>query len=168
VTIKYTSIFHSKALPNAPKLGFLVWKQTLWQPWHTCQTRSLSEPKNVLWKATLPSRGKQANHGHAEAASSQAWVKSCHVCDAFFSSRADAATCGRPNRSGKADGVAQIGTKKNPHMTCVHPTPPPLSPSLPPRHMFWKTCSAQKCPGLMFFLLLYSKRVPPHPFRAAS
>jgi hypothetical protein len=30
--IKYTSIFHSKALQNLPKLRFLVWKQTIWQP----------------------------------------------------------------------------------------------------------------------------------------
>jgi hypothetical protein len=26
--IKYNNIFHSKALQNLPKLGFLVWKQT--------------------------------------------------------------------------------------------------------------------------------------------
>jgi hypothetical protein len=32
MTIKYTSIFHYKALQNLPKLGFLVWKQTIWQP----------------------------------------------------------------------------------------------------------------------------------------
>jgi hypothetical protein len=31
--VKYTSIFHSKALHNLPKLGFLVWKQTIWQRW---------------------------------------------------------------------------------------------------------------------------------------
>jgi hypothetical protein len=30
---KNTNIFHSKALPNIPKLGFLVWKYTIWQPW---------------------------------------------------------------------------------------------------------------------------------------
>jgi hypothetical protein len=29
---RYTNIFHSKALQNLPKLGFLVWKQTIWQP----------------------------------------------------------------------------------------------------------------------------------------
>jgi hypothetical protein len=28
----YTSIFHYKALQNLPKLGFLVWKQTIWKP----------------------------------------------------------------------------------------------------------------------------------------
>jgi hypothetical protein len=33
ITIKYTSIFYSKVLQNLPKLGFLVWKQTIWQPW---------------------------------------------------------------------------------------------------------------------------------------
>jgi hypothetical protein len=30
--IKYNNIFHSKAIQNLPKLGFLVWKQTIWQP----------------------------------------------------------------------------------------------------------------------------------------
>jgi hypothetical protein len=32
VSIKYTNIFHSKTLQNFPKFGFLVWKQTIWQP----------------------------------------------------------------------------------------------------------------------------------------
>jgi hypothetical protein len=31
---KYNNIFHSKALQNLPKLGFLVRKQTIWQPWY--------------------------------------------------------------------------------------------------------------------------------------
>jgi hypothetical protein len=30
--IKCNNIFHSKALQNLPKLGLLVWKQTIWQP----------------------------------------------------------------------------------------------------------------------------------------
>jgi hypothetical protein len=30
--IKYINNFRSKALQNFPKLGFLVWKQTIWQP----------------------------------------------------------------------------------------------------------------------------------------
>jgi hypothetical protein len=33
MTIKYTNIFHSKALQNLPKLGVLVWKTGIWQPW---------------------------------------------------------------------------------------------------------------------------------------
>jgi hypothetical protein len=33
VSIKYTIIFHCKTLQNLPKFGFLVWKQTIWQPW---------------------------------------------------------------------------------------------------------------------------------------
>jgi hypothetical protein len=33
VAIKYINIFQSKALQNLPKLGCLVWKQTIWQPW---------------------------------------------------------------------------------------------------------------------------------------
>jgi hypothetical protein len=31
-TIKYNNIVHSKALQNVPESGFLVWKQTIWQP----------------------------------------------------------------------------------------------------------------------------------------
>jgi hypothetical protein len=31
--IEYTNLFHSKVLQNLPKLGFLVWKYTIWQPW---------------------------------------------------------------------------------------------------------------------------------------
>jgi hypothetical protein len=30
---KYTNIFHSKALQNLPKFGFLVGKNTIWQSW---------------------------------------------------------------------------------------------------------------------------------------
>jgi hypothetical protein len=33
VSIKYSNIFHCKNLQNLPKFGFLVWKQTIWQPW---------------------------------------------------------------------------------------------------------------------------------------
>jgi hypothetical protein len=33
MTIQYTNIFHSKALQNLRKLGFLVWKHIIWQPW---------------------------------------------------------------------------------------------------------------------------------------
>jgi hypothetical protein len=33
MVIKYTNIFNCKTLQNLPKLGFLVWKQTIWQPW---------------------------------------------------------------------------------------------------------------------------------------
>jgi hypothetical protein len=32
VAINYTNIFHCKTLQNLPKFGFLVWKQTIWQP----------------------------------------------------------------------------------------------------------------------------------------
>jgi hypothetical protein len=32
MAIKYTRIFHCKKLKNLPKFGFLVWKQTIWQP----------------------------------------------------------------------------------------------------------------------------------------
>jgi hypothetical protein len=35
MVIKYTKIFHSKTHQNLPKFGFLVWKQTIWQPWRT-------------------------------------------------------------------------------------------------------------------------------------
>jgi hypothetical protein len=35
VALKYTNIFHSKAFQNIPKLVFLYWKYTIWQPWST-------------------------------------------------------------------------------------------------------------------------------------
>jgi hypothetical protein len=33
MTVKYTNMFLCKALQNLPKLGFLVWKYTIWQHW---------------------------------------------------------------------------------------------------------------------------------------
>jgi hypothetical protein len=30
-----TSIIHSKAYQNEPKLWYFVWKYTIWQPWST-------------------------------------------------------------------------------------------------------------------------------------
>jgi hypothetical protein len=33
VSIKYINMFQCKTLQNLPKFGFLVWKQTIWQPW---------------------------------------------------------------------------------------------------------------------------------------
>jgi hypothetical protein len=33
MAIKYTNTFHFKTLQNLPKLGFLVRKETIWQPW---------------------------------------------------------------------------------------------------------------------------------------
>jgi hypothetical protein len=35
MAIKHINIFQSKDLRKLPKLGFLVWKQTIWQPWST-------------------------------------------------------------------------------------------------------------------------------------
>jgi hypothetical protein len=31
--IEYTNLFHSKTLQNLPKMGFWVWKYTIWQTW---------------------------------------------------------------------------------------------------------------------------------------
>jgi hypothetical protein len=46
--IKYHNIFHSKALQNLPKLGFLDWKYAIWQPWCTLQRRL--KLKSSHWK----------------------------------------------------------------------------------------------------------------------
>jgi hypothetical protein len=40
MAIKYINIFQSKAIQNLPESGFLVWKQTIWQPCST-STRNL-------------------------------------------------------------------------------------------------------------------------------
>jgi hypothetical protein len=56
MTIKYTSIFHSKALQNWSKLGFLDWKQTIWQPWperRVCQTCAFFRSKKSFQRSTL-------------------------------------------------------------------------------------------------------------------
>jgi hypothetical protein len=52
MAIKYTNIFHCKTLQSLPKLEFLVWKQTIRQPW-TRLTRTgfrdqLVEPIDIL------------------------------------------------------------------------------------------------------------------------
>jgi hypothetical protein len=33
MAIAYFNLLHSEASPNLPKLGFLVWKVAIWQPW---------------------------------------------------------------------------------------------------------------------------------------
>jgi hypothetical protein len=33
--MKYAIIVNYKTLENLPKLGYLVWKYTIWQPWFT-------------------------------------------------------------------------------------------------------------------------------------
>jgi hypothetical protein len=49
MTIKYTSIFPSKVLQNLPKLVFLVWKQTIWQPWsHGRYVRRLKSTAGIV------------------------------------------------------------------------------------------------------------------------
>jgi hypothetical protein len=51
MVIKYNNIFYSKALQILPKLGYLVWKQTIWQPWFSvfCRwTGSLTLPMKIL------------------------------------------------------------------------------------------------------------------------
>jgi hypothetical protein len=40
MAIKYNKKFHSNALQNIPKLVFLVWNYTIWQPW--CEPQILS------------------------------------------------------------------------------------------------------------------------------
>jgi hypothetical protein len=30
---KYRNSFHCKTIQNLPKMGFLFWKYTIWQPW---------------------------------------------------------------------------------------------------------------------------------------
>jgi hypothetical protein len=53
-SIKYTSIFHCKTLQKLPKLRFLVWKYTLWQPW---SERDKDKIKCILWLAVQNTNG---------------------------------------------------------------------------------------------------------------
>jgi hypothetical protein len=56
MAIKFINFFQSKTLQNLPKLGFLVWKQTIWQP---CVLRTVFKcnPKcdfHILWTFFIP------------------------------------------------------------------------------------------------------------------
>jgi hypothetical protein len=53
VSMKYTNIYHCKTLLNFPKFGFLVWKQTIWQPWSNQVGKSaLTTSMNCACKGT--------------------------------------------------------------------------------------------------------------------
>jgi hypothetical protein len=44
MAVKYTKIFYPQAFQNLPKLTFLVWKYTIWQP---CLRHDLLTPTQV-------------------------------------------------------------------------------------------------------------------------
>jgi hypothetical protein len=48
VSIKYTNTFYCKTLQNLPKFGFLVRKQTIWQPWYPRAAEPM-DGKMVRW-----------------------------------------------------------------------------------------------------------------------
>jgi hypothetical protein len=50
MVIKYAKIFHCKTLQNFPNLGFLVRKQTIWQPWSAVEKRGLTKLSGELWR----------------------------------------------------------------------------------------------------------------------
>jgi hypothetical protein len=62
MVIKYTKIFHSKALQNLPKSGFLVWKQTIWQPWLESENAVLEFLESILAVADGQSVTKITNN----------------------------------------------------------------------------------------------------------
>jgi hypothetical protein len=53
IAIKYIHIFQSKALNIFPKLGFLVWKQTIWQPCLRSQFSGQKKPLMTSWDLKL-------------------------------------------------------------------------------------------------------------------
>jgi hypothetical protein len=50
---KYIYIFQSKALQNLPKLGFLVWKQSIWQPCNTAPDFSTRQSSLFITETTI-------------------------------------------------------------------------------------------------------------------
>jgi hypothetical protein len=56
---KYNNDFHSKALQNIPKLGFLVWKCTIWQPFPPLVLRPVLKANLVLSELCLGFSGNQ-------------------------------------------------------------------------------------------------------------
>jgi hypothetical protein len=61
MTIKYASIFHFKALQNIPKSGFLVLKQTIWQPC-SWQSKQVFKKFFLLSDRMLRAFYKQTKH----------------------------------------------------------------------------------------------------------
>jgi hypothetical protein len=53
MAIKFTNIFRCKTLQNLPKLGFLVWKYTIWQ---SCEDPIFSLTRTCSRKNRMPSR----------------------------------------------------------------------------------------------------------------
>jgi hypothetical protein len=46
MVIKYAKIFHCKTVQNLPKVGFLIRKQTIWQPCFYVKPSSFFEFEN--------------------------------------------------------------------------------------------------------------------------
>jgi hypothetical protein len=77
VAIEYTKLFDSKALQILPKLGFLVWKYTIWQPCpgQLFNTLSMVTPKRSITIAKLISRS------HPNLPAHIGMHKTCHRCN---------------------------------------------------------------------------------------
>jgi hypothetical protein len=48
---KYFNVFQSRTLQILPKFGFLVWKETIWQPW---SRENRETPKTVSFRCLIP------------------------------------------------------------------------------------------------------------------
>jgi hypothetical protein len=61
--IKYINILQSETLKIFPKLRFLVWKRTIWQPWSwaALQLRLISKKRYRLYRMTSPSKAEKDN-----------------------------------------------------------------------------------------------------------
>jgi hypothetical protein len=69
MAIKYTIFFHCKTLQNLSKLGFLVWKCTIWQP---CSAEAFGPPQLF---AFLRTHVLSSNLG--DLGSNLNWAKKC-------------------------------------------------------------------------------------------
>jgi hypothetical protein len=47
MAIKYINIYQSEALENYPKVGFLVCKRTIWQPWANVMHEKCGNPESL-------------------------------------------------------------------------------------------------------------------------
>jgi hypothetical protein len=50
MSIKYINLFQSENLENFPKLGFLVWKQNIWQP---CSRHPPKIDSSLSWRRLI-------------------------------------------------------------------------------------------------------------------
>jgi hypothetical protein len=62
MSLKYTTILHSKAFQTLPKLGFLAYKNTNWQPW--LKGKTMDYINQASYAVCKRRQCNEKKHGH--------------------------------------------------------------------------------------------------------